>query len=247
MLGYISGFDIEEYKGIDLIYQCVNNEYGGVKAYFFEVDGDSTIYIEDYTNTWNILVTINATPTATGFQAYSGTVTPTSGATMSRIRFTGTYFYRTINRGIFNYPVQTAPEYMPWVKIDLPNDVKKINKVITEYPQRQYEKDSVYKIEREGNTQSLYINYYYDGKIRTQYKPIPTEITVLDDTIEIDDITAQLIAYELAAYFMAAEQNQFLTSLFRDKYNILKVEITDQEPSTVEEIIDVYESMGWGD
>jgi len=245
MLGLTTGFDIQEFKGQELTFECINDKYGGVKAYHFEVDGPCTVYIEDYTNTWNVLATINATPTVNGFTPYKGTVTPTSGATKSRIRATGTYYFRILNRGLFNYPVQVAPDYMPWVKVDLPTDVKTIDQVITEFPERQYSKDSNYKIEWEGNRQSLYLNYYYIGKVRVQYKPIPTEITSLNDNLEIDEITSQIIAYGLAMHFMAAEQNEFLTKLFRDKFNILKSETFVKQPVTIEQITDVYSSMGW--
>jgi hypothetical protein len=245
MLGLTSGFDIQEYKGLPLTFECSNDTYGGVKAYHFEVDKPCTVYIEDYNGTWNTLSTITASPTVAGFTPYKGTVTPTVGATKSRIRATGTYYFRIVNRGLFNYPVEQAPDYMPWIKIDLPTDLKSIDQVITEFPDRQYTKDANYKTEWEGNRQSLYVNYYYIGKIRVQYKPIPTEITALTDTLEIDDITAQIIAYGLAESFVATEQNEYLAKIFKDKFNILKAENYVKQPVTIQNITDVYSSMGW--
>jgi hypothetical protein len=245
MLGNTTGFDIQEFKGEDLLFECTNDKYGGVKGYHFEIDKPCTVHIEDYNGTWNTLVTVIASPTVSGFTPYKGIVTPTIGATRSRMRVTGTYYARIINRALFNYPVEVAPDYMPWIKVDLPTDVKLIDQVITEYPDRQYSKDANHKIEWEGNRQSLYLNYYYIGKVRVQYKPIPTEITSLNDNLQIDDITSQIIAYGLAMYFMAAEQNEFLTQLFRDKFNILKAETFTRQPATIEQITDVYSSMGW--
>lgn len=242
MLGYISGFDIQEYKGKELIFEANNNEYGGVKAYYFEVDGPGTAYIEDYNGQWNILATINFNPATSGFTAYKGIVTPTNGATKSRIRFTGTYFYRTVNRALFNYPFaqDKVPDFKPWVKIDLPSDVKTITQVITEFPDRQYAKDSTYKIENNGNTSQLYINYYYVGKVRVQYKPVPATITSINDTIEIDDITAQAIAYGLCKWWAASEQNNYVESLCTQKFQELKAESRIKQPVTAEQIIDLY-------
>lgn len=240
LLGFITGFDIHEFKGNELIFEAPNDQFGSVKAYYFEVDAPGTIYVEDFNGTWNILATINANPTDSGFTAYKGIVTPSLGATKSRLRFEGNYYYRTINRAMFSIPFQTAPDYMPWLKIELPIDVKSIDQVITEYPERQYTKDSNYKIEWNGTRQDLYINYYYAGKIRVQYKPVPTTITSLTDNLELDDITCQLIAYGLAMNFMAAEQNEFLTRLFKDKFNILKAENYIKQPVGSIQIVDVY-------
>lgn len=134
----------------------------------------------------------------------------------------------------------TAQTTTDWQRVELPTDLKKIDKVITDHAYNE----QIYKIEREGNKQILYVVGNYEGEIKVQYRPIPTDIKTLDDTIEIDDITAQLIAYELASYFMAAEQNEFLTKLFRDKYNILKMQTIGNAPADIENIIDVYSVGG---
>lgn len=243
MLGQSSNFDIQEYKGVELTFETMNDSYGGVKSYYFECDGgNGAVYIEDYTSGWNTLAAINLVNTGTGFVAYKGAVTPTTGATKSRIRFAGSYYYRTINRALFNYPFESGkePVYAPWVKVTLPSTVKSIDKVIVEYETQQYNADDSYKIERSGNTQYLYVDYFFNGKLRVQYKPVPTTITATTDTLQVDDITANVIAYGLAKWFMAAEENQYLAKLFNDKFNELKAESNLKQPSGVVQIKDYY-------
>ena len=244
MFGMKSGFDIQEYKADeDLIFEVINNKYGGVKAYYFESDSNSgTAYIEDYTTTWNTLATISLSNTGIGFVAYNGAVTPTSGATKSRIRFSGTDYYKTINRALYNFKFETGkvPVYEPWVKVDLPTDVKTIDKVITEYPFMKYGPDSFYKIEWENNRQSLFVDYCFSGKIRVQYKPIPTVPTAFTDTILIDDVTAQAICYFLAYNFVATEQNEYLTGLFKSQFESLKAQAMNKQPQGEAIVTDFY-------
>lgn len=244
MFGHSVGFDIQEYKANeDLIFECVNDSLGGVKAYYFEADsGDGTAYIEDYTGSWNILATVNLTNTGDGFVAYKGAVTPTVGATKTRIRFSGSYYYRVVNRALFNIPFESGkiPDYQPFVKITLPTAVKSIDSVVAEYPERQYSKDSFYKIEKSANRQYLYIDYYFKGEVRVQYIPIPSIITALTDYISIDDVTANLICYKVASIIMASEQNEYLAGMFLEIYNELKQEASIKQPAGTTEIVDIY-------
>lgn len=244
MFGDFSHFDIKEYyANEDLNFETINNKYGGVKAYYFESDSNGgTAYIEDFTSAWNTIATVNLSNSGLGFVAYSGAVTPTAGATRSRIRFSGPKYYKTINRALFNFAFETGkvPVYQPWVEIPLPTDLKSIDKVITEYPTRKYAPDAFYKIEWENNRQSLYIDYGFEGKIRVQYKPVPAVPTSLSDTILIDDITAQAICYYLAMNFVATEQNEYLTGLFKAQYDRLKAEATMKQPQGESTMQDFY-------
>jgi hypothetical protein len=126
------------------------------------------------------------------------------------------------------------------VPIALPTDVKLIDKVITEFPQRQYALDSFYKIEWNGSIQTLYVNYYFEGKLRIQYKPVTVAPTAMTDIISIDDVTATAICYFLAMNFVATEQNEYLTGLFRSQYERAKGEAMIKQPMGTTEIIDYY-------
>jgi len=235
-LGYISNFDIQAFEGTELTFECSSP----CKAYYFEVDNDATVYVEDYTSGWNTLATINATPTTSGFTAYKGVVTPTPGATRSRLRFTGNYYYRTINRALFNIPFASAdevPDYRPWVKKEMPNDFKSIDQIINEYPERQYSKDANYKWE---GRKDLYINYYYNGIVRVIYRPIPDVITALTDTLQVDDVTARtILPYGLAAHLLL-DENPDVANFFQQRYEELKALVALKQPVSEETIINLY-------
>lgn len=237
-LGLTIGFNITEFKGLDLIYECL----GKVTSYCFQSDGEGIAYIEDYTTQWNVLKVVNMIMPNNGFSEYKGIVTATVGATKSRLRFSGTYYYRTINRALFSIPLQLnrVPSYAPWVKVSLPDNAREIVQVITEIEDRQYAKDSQYKQESENNVIQLYVNYYYKGKLRVQYKPIPTTITSIDDVIELDGITSQAIIYGLCKWFAASEQNEYVENLCTQKFQELKADSRIRQVATVENIIDVY-------
>lgn len=233
MLGYTSGFDYIEYVGTEIIKEAV----GSVKSYYFEVDGDCTVYIEDFNGTWNTLATISPT-SVTDFTTYKGIVTPSNGATKSRIRFTGTYRYLITNYAMFSVPFQSnrVPDYRPWIKKEMPSDFKSLDQIIEEYPQRQYSKSISYKWE---GRRDLYINYFYEGSVRVVYKPVPTPVTSLTQNIEIDDISAMSGAYFLAAHLILVEDPDS-AGFFNQRYEEMKLENNIKQPATIDQIIDIY-------
>ena len=238
LLGMISGFDIQEFKGTDLYFEG----QGQARAYYFEVDNPGIVYIEDYTSGWNTLATITVPDTVTSFTAYKGLVTPTSGATKSRIRASGTYYYRIINRALYDIPFQSdrIPDYKPWVKHQMPDDYKSVDQIINEYPDRQYQKDSTFKWE---GRKDLYINYYYVGKVRIVYKPIPVPITDLTQILEVDDITAETAAYFLSAHLLLVE-DPASASFFNERFIELKAETSLKQPASIQDIVDIYGMNG---
>lgn len=238
-----NGFDVIEYLGEEQTFEVCSQS----KTYYFETDSNTGIaYIEDYTGTWNIIKTISMTNITDGFKAYSGTVIPTSGATISRIRFTGINYYRITNIALFDlsFDIGKEPVYMPFVKVSLPSTVSVIKQVILEYPNGQYASDEAYKIERDGNLQYLYVDYNFTGKIRVQYKPIPTTITALTDILQIDDISANLISYRLAGAFMRSEQNFDAYNSIMNDYETMKAQARIKQPVGTTKIIDYYNCGG---
>ena len=237
MLGLLSNFELTEFTSEDLTYEA----NGQCRAYYFEVDSEATVYIEDYTTDWNILATINVPSTITSLTSYKGLITPTEGSTKSRIRFSGVYYYKTLNRALFEYSFQAdkIPDYRPWIKKTMPDDFKSLDMIISEYPQRQYEKDTLYKWE---GKKDLYINYYFEGNYRAIYKPVPIAITSLTQSMQIDDITSMAGAYYLASHLLLTE-DVAVASFFNDRFLELKIESNIRQPATIEQIIDVY-SLG---
>lgn len=243
LFGYTSGFDIKQYDGVNSL---EIEAIGSAKTYHFESDSNTgTVYIEDYTNQWNTISTITLSNSTNGFITYKGSITPTTGATKTRFRLSGSFYYKFTNYAFFaeNFETGKQPIYRPWTPMELPADCKTIDKVINEYPERQYALDPFYKIEYEGNRQTLYLNYYFEGTVRIQYKPIPIIPTSFTDTIEVDDSIAMAICYFLAMNFVATEQNEYLSSLFRSQYERLKGEAMIKQPLGETAIVNYYGSV----
>jgi hypothetical protein len=239
LFGNNSEFDILEFTGDEFILECA----GSAKSYYFEVDRVGTVYIEDYNGSWNTLVTITTINTPNGFTAYKGVVVPSSGATRSRLRFAGSYYYKTVNRALFSIPFELSadvPDYRPWVKWQMPSDFKSINEIVNEKG-TAYNQNSGYKWE---GRRDLYINYLFEGNIRIVYRPIPTVITALTDILQIDDVTARtVLPYGLAAHLML-EENAATASFFNGRYEELKVTSSRQPPSAMELIENSYGGFG---
>jgi hypothetical protein len=237
ILGAMSGFDYIEYIGTEI----TKEGNGSTKAYYFEVSDNATVYIEDYNGgSWNTLATVTATPTVGGYTAYKGIVTPTVGATKSRIRFAGSYRYIFTNYALFSAPFSSAddvPMYRPWYKVTMPADFKSVEQIINEYPQRQYVKDSAYKWEGKGD---LYINYAYEGNIRISYRPIPLSVTSISDNLQLDDVTCRtLLVYGLGMELFK-EESDVVYKHFLNRYRELKALSMIKQPATEQLITNMY-------
>lgn len=234
LLGSATYFNILEFIGEDASYQAL-----GAKAYYFEVDNDAIVYVEEYIGSvWTLLSTIDTTGT-TELTAFKGLITPSDSANMIRLRFSGTTFYRYKNIAMFSYPFKLAdiPDYRAWVKYTLPTNVGDIKKVVTEYPTRQYSNDSNFKLE---GFNDLYINYFYDGEIRIIYSPIPETLTDATDIIPINNpIALQFLNYYVAAKIALTEAPD-IANFLEQKSNELKFESIKGQPSSEVKITDMY-------
>lgn len=248
LLGVGNFYDVKEYKGNeDISHVALNDEVGSVQSYYFESDAtDGTVYIEDYTTTWNTLATISLSNTDLGFKAYSGSVTKTVGASKSRIRFSGSFYYRYRNVALYSYNYVTVPVYRQWIPVQLPTDLKMIDKVILDAYNGVYTNDPSYRIEWENNRQTLYFRYDYDGEFRIQYKPYPVVVTAFTDLLSVDDIAAECISYFLAMNFVATEQNEDLRNQFRSQYENLKNELSRKQPESEIQMLDFYPDTNYG-
>lgn len=236
LLGQNAHFDVIPFEGTELTYECA----GSAKAYYFEVDKAATVYVEDYNGAWNTLATVSAAPTSAGFTGYSGVVTPSSGATRSRIRFGGSYYYRTVNRALFSAPFASAgdvPVYQPWVKKQMPDDFKSVHEVIEAYPSTYYQTGAAYKWE---GRRDFYMNYNFNGKIRIVYRPVPGVVATIDDTLQVDDVTARTIMpYGLASHLLLTE-NADSAAFFQQRYEELKFNASQMPPNASEQIENIY-------
>lgn len=235
MFGFNGGLDVVEVSGADVSKECL----GGAKAYSFEVNGGCTVYIEDFTGGWNALATIVVPDTVVSFTNYKGTVTPTSGANKSRIRFSGDYYYLATNYALYSSPFRDAaavPKYGAWVKYEMPSDFKSVDTIVDEYPRGNYSHDTAFKWE---GRRDLYVSYNYTGKIRIVYKPVPAPITDLSQTLEVDEIMSMSGAYFLAAH-LALTDDPNIASFFNERYMETIRSAPKRRKAQYTDIIDAY-------
>jgi len=200
-------FDIKEFKGEDYATEEANGQ-----AYHFKVDNDATVKLQELIgDTWTDLQTISAT-SVNGWTTYKGTFTTSRKV---RLLFTGTYYYRYTNMAIWDIPFNTddVPDYDAWVKVDMPDDFMNLNNIVEESGQ-QYVNQGDRKFEGQ---KELYVSYDFDGEIRITYKPVPPVVTSLDDTLVLDDVHSEVLAYYAAAKLAPFEQPE-LTSYFEDLF-----------------------------
>lgn len=225
----------------------------GAYCFYIEVDGDCTLtFTEDgtplsgkysfnggaetaFTGTVNITVPAGTTsflPIRGILAASGGTVTMT---------ISGTYYFKHNNRALSPYKFATAdkvPDFKPWYKVQMPSDFKSRSQIISEYPSWQYQEGSS-SVKWEGANE-LYVMFSYEGIIRIKYIPVPTKITDLSQTIEVDDITATSGAYYLAEHFAMADMNDELARRCKEKFRELKIDSMVKTPLQPAEIKDVY-------
>lgn len=224
----------------------------GVNCFYVEVDGNCSISFTengnavsgkysfnggeetDFTETINITVPENTKT----FLPIRGILTTFGGVVTMAI--SGTYYFRHNNRALCPYKFNSAlmvPDFKPWYKISMPSDFKSKSQIIDEYPSWQYSESTQHKWE---GKKDLYVRFGYEGLIRIKYVPVPEEITNLDQTLEVDDITAQSGAFYLAEHFALADQNETLAETCSRKFRELKMESMISTPLTPTEIKDVY-------
>jgi len=206
------------------------------KAYYFEIDNPCTVYIEDYTTTWNTLVTITDT-TATDFTAYKGVLTNTPGATKTRIRFSGDYYYNYRNVAIYDKTFEEeskVPNYGEYVKYSMPSDFSSISQIIDE--DTDYEQLTDYHWEGKGD---LYVPYSYTGNIKIVYRPVPSALSDADSVMQIDDVICNsILPYGLAREILATE-NAALSNYFGQRYDELKYTIRKPRPKSISKRTDI--------
>jgi hypothetical protein len=229
--------NVENYIGIEQTFESPIL----AKDYYFDVDGGGTdgfAYIEDYTGIWNNLIVIPL-DVVTDVTAFSGTITPTTGATKTRIRFEGTTFFRILNIALFAEPFNLLqiPVYRSWVEYTMPDNFKSVTQIIKKSPVQSYQKDSFYTWEGKNK---LYINYNYEGQVKVIYVPIPITITNLAQELEIDDTAAlNCLTYFLASHLLLMEDPE-IASFYNQMYMEARKVMALKQPNSIENIEDVY-------
>ena len=236
-------FDMLVHETTDIAYET-NGKVA--MAYYFESDAsDGSVLIQDYTGAWNTLATVTLTNSGFAMMPYKALVTPTSGATKSRIVFSGNYNYRYTNFGLFGNAFKTALrmfDYSPYVKITLPTTTYSIKEVIVETSPNVYQSIDDTKFEMDGTTLSMFIDRNFVGTIRVIYIPNPTKVTAtaLSETLQIDDYSCNIMAYGLATAFMNVRRDDYLASIFQRKFDELKSLSQYRKPKQAKKIQNKY-------
>ena len=152
----------------------------------------------------------------------------------------GTYYFRHNNRALCPYRYDSAskvPDFKPWIRVKMPDDFKSRAQIISETKNWQYQESNNHKWE--GNNE-LYVLFSFEGLIRIKYVPIPAEITSLEQTLELDEITAASASYYLAEHFFRADMNDTAADRCAAKFRELKIDSMVKPPLTPSEIRDVY-------
>jgi hypothetical protein len=134
-------------------------------------------------------------------------------------------------------PFVSATGTEEYVRITLPSDFHSIDEVKWEddygniYP-------VVYKTE---GRSTILVSPITSGDMYITYRPIPTAITALTDSMTVDDVTARtVLPYGLAAELFKDEKDDLYPVLYQ-RYQQLKKDMTIR-PAKITDTIDVY---GW--
>lgn len=232
---------IEDFEGNTQYYP---NEDGvnDVQGYSIQVNAEASdnaviTFQELVGGTWTTLATVSPTGIDT-LTTYKGVLSVSSTSNPVRIKVDGTYHFLHQNRALWKnlYKSASVPTYEPWVKYDLPTDFNYLDQIVEEFPIAQYAQTQNWKIE---NYRDFYYSFDYEGSIRITYKPIPTTITALTDTIQIDDILAENIVLDIVAK-LGFYENPDLVNWAEGRRLEAKTDADLSEAPSTEVMVDYY-------
>lgn len=216
-------FDLVQFTGTTLYYS------GGtdVKSYYFEVDGDCTVTIQQSADgeTWDgTVTTISPAPSRYGLMtAYKGNITPTTDYYV-RFAFSGTYAYNIRNIAFYavSFPTDSdVPPYKDYRPYAMPSDFYQLRYIVLNGQRadsKKYFKTGEWK--QEGRNY-IYVPWFEKGEFRVYYWAYPTVIdddTTSTDTLDIDDEAIDCIVYGVAMDLMDDEREPAYRRL-KTKYN----------------------------
>lgn len=260
-----NGFDMAQHLSTDLTV-----EGASAKSYYFEVDGQGTVYVEEETttDTWTTLSTITIPSTVTSFTAYSGLITASDTDNSIRLRFSGTYPYSVRNRALYAYTFAAStdvPVFAPYVKYTMPTNYRELKQIVQGTDSIQFIPNATLNRLRipsirqryqglndyrwEGKNKLL-VRYDYTGSFDVHYWANPVtisaatvdDVSVYDDTdFELDAEAQELIPFYMASLCLMKEDEGAGVTLM----NIYQGKLANLEPSENEHIPQVQNQMGW--
>lgn len=219
------GFKLQQYRvtNAPIIYKAT-----GSQAYYFEVDREAIIHIEEQTalNVWTNLDTINVPSGVGGFTAFKDIITPSILTNDVRIRFDGLYPYNIRNVALYAdlfASVADIPNYEPYVRYTLPDTFMELEKVVQETPIRQYIDSGSYRWEGRA---TFVLPYSYKGSFDIHYFRYPTTIT--DTSLDTVNLEVDIEAQEAIPYYIAA--------------HLVLTDPTEQSKTTANVLLSEYQS-----
>lgn len=198
-------FKLQQYR----LTNTISYEAEGSQSYYFEVDKEAIILIEEnIAGVYTLLTTINVPSGTHEFTAFKGLITPSDLTNNVRISFTGSYPYNIRNVALWSYTFPTAadvPDYAPYVKYQMPDNFFDLERVVQQTPRIQYADLGYYRWE---GRKTFVLPYYYTGSFDIFYFRYPTTI---DDTtpttyvFEVDAEAQEAIPFYVAAHLLLTE------------------------------------------
>ena len=208
----------------------------GAKSYYFEVDKDCVVYIEEsVAGVWTTLSTITITG-ITSFTEYKGLITASSVANDIRIRFSGNYPYNIRRTALYYYSFANAddvPKFKPYINYPLPGDYISLNKIVVNGDDREHSTLIDYSIEKK----NLVLNYFYSGSFDVHYFKRPEPLVLDTDIPETPIEGHSYLSYFSSGswLFSTGQQAQGLTLI--NQYDSFMTESSptiDEQNGTIE-------------
>lgn len=244
----ITMFDVIEHTNNDITYTV-----SGATAYYFEVDNQADVYIEESINgvfvPLPVPIHISVTAKPTGFQSYTGYINPFNSANVIQIRFSGNYEYRARYIALFTQRFATLTDIPPYTRYNtytmptdyfqlVPDGVVFKGNQTDGYP---YVKTADYFWQ---GFNQICINYYNKGEYTIYYYRYPTTIndSTLDTyTFEIDNEAVELIPYYCAGYLLMDEKPNIAAMLL----NLYEAKLKMLNNAYIYGDSDVINTTGW--
>ena len=231
-------YDIHQHTGEDLEYESDTP----AKAYYFEVDGEATVYVEELSSGWQVLETINVPGTVAGFTAYKGLINASNPNNKTRLRFSGSYPYNTRNRALYEFAFSSAdkvPAYQEEVKYDLPSDFWQLENILFLSTNSKRFTEFIHYTFRDG---TLFIPRSFKGEFRVNYFKKPVALVEDADVPEIDSKYHHLIAQYVAAMVLVSRGETSKGTQLRNFYEVELYRINGDDGSGPGYIKD---AIGW--
>lgn len=239
-------FELQQYLTTNTITYVAE----GSQAYYFEVDRQGTVLIQEETapNTWTTLITVNVPNTVTSFTAFKGLITPSLLTNDVRINFTGSYPYNIRNVALFSQLFPTAadvPDYTPYVKYQMPANFFDLERVVQQVPIRQYNDLGSYRWE---GRKTFVLPYDYQGSFDIFYYSYPT--TIDDNTLdtyafEVDIEAQEAIPYYVAAHLILTDPTEQSKISANQLINEYQAKLGNLDQSSYDGFMTIDNPSGW--